>query len=499
MNAQRSLVLVTVDCFRADHAGWLGYERPTTPWLDSMASRALVFSNAIVAGEPTYYSLPAILASRHPLDFGRDVIGLVPREVTLASVLRDNGYATAAFVAGNPYLSGNFGYDTGFDVFENSLGEVVDRSDPGVTAPRVDGRRTLRQRVNRTLRGISYGLGQSQWYEDAYFDFCQRQASGPQSFDELRRFPAAGEIVDRACDWLRQNGSSPFFLWLHLMDPHAPYYPHEDSLQEMGHHDVDADRARYLNAYWNRSDLNLKRLREKLPEILVLYDSALRGVDTQLGRLSQFLGQQRQASDCVFAVTADHGEEFLEHGSRFHAPAAWEELIRVPLLILTSGGTGVVVKEPFSLVNLAPTLLESVGAAIPKQFRGQSWWHLADGSGGREETAEGAIFECVAGCTNPFRSENRLGPRILCVREAHFKMVIDFSSGQETLFDLGNDPGEIAPIATNRMVDVRRRMLRKASGHLAASVTHRDADARVATVLRDLRSGNVLRDDLIPA
>ena len=78
MAAPQSLVLITVDCLRADHVGFLGYRRPTTPFLDSLSAESLVFRNAIAAGAPTYYSFPSIMASRHALALGRDVIGLAP-------------------------------------------------------------------------------------------------------------------------------------------------------------------------------------------------------------------------------------------------------------------------------------------------------------------------------------------------------------------------------------------------------------------------------------
>src|SRR5690349_10495670 len=97
---RKSLILVTVDCLRADDVGFLGYERATTPFLDSLAEVSLVFSNPIVAGTPTYYSFPGIMVSRPPLALGRDVIGLAPKESTIATVLQERGYATAAFVAG---------------------------------------------------------------------------------------------------------------------------------------------------------------------------------------------------------------------------------------------------------------------------------------------------------------------------------------------------------------------------------------------------------------
>src|SRR5258708_2265597 len=110
MQASRSLILITVDCLRADHVGFMGYGRPTTPFLDCLANESTIFRNAVVAGAPTYYSVPAILASRHALAFGRDLIGMAPDENTIASVLQESGFATAAFSAGNPYISDRFGF-----------------------------------------------------------------------------------------------------------------------------------------------------------------------------------------------------------------------------------------------------------------------------------------------------------------------------------------------------------------------------------------------------
>src|SRR6266567_8789503 len=117
----RPLILITVDCFRADHAGFLGYDRPTTPFLDSLASQSLVFRNALATGTPTYYSLPAILASRYPLALGRDLLGIAPDENTIPSVLKEYGFQTAAFSPANPYLSARFGYDQAFDCFRDFL------------------------------------------------------------------------------------------------------------------------------------------------------------------------------------------------------------------------------------------------------------------------------------------------------------------------------------------------------------------------------------------
>src|SRR5579864_1177945 len=132
---KRSLILVTVDCLRADHVGFLGYSRPVTPFLDSLAGSSFVFSNAIAAGAPTYFSFPAIIASRYPLALGRDVLGIAPGEPTIATALRDVGYSTAAFLAGNPYLNARFGYQQGFDTFRDFLDAAL----PGSGLPEEQG------------------------------------------------------------------------------------------------------------------------------------------------------------------------------------------------------------------------------------------------------------------------------------------------------------------------------------------------------------------------
>ena len=103
----------------------------------------------------------------------------------------------------------------------------------------------------------------------------------PGSLDALRRFPAADVIIDHALSWLESIGKRPFFLWLHLMDPHAPYYPKEKALQLMGCDPITPFRARYLNSYWNRSDLGPKKLGGHRDYIVALYDAGIRWVTSR--------------------------------------------------------------------------------------------------------------------------------------------------------------------------------------------------------------------------
>ena len=486
---RRSLVLVTVDCLRADHCGFHGYARPTTPFLDSLAAESFVVPAAVIAGGPTYYSFPAILASRMPLALGSDVIGLAPGEDTLASALREGGYATGAFAAANPYLSSRFGYDQGFDVFRDyrdfdegrQSAPIADRAPLSEPA-------TARGRVNRFAKRAAASLGLSTVYDELYFQYCVRVASSSvRSVEALRRFPGAGVLVDDAQSWLASVGQQPFFLWLHLMEPHSPYYPPEDAFQDFAGRKLSPSRSRYLNEFWNRGDLAAGRLRRHRDAVLELYDAGIRSADRQIARLVEHLKNGGLWEDCVFVLTADHGEEFLEHGGSYHAPVRLtEEIAHVPLMIRVPGQQKTTVgPSPFSQLHLAPTLIDVLDVKAPAGFRGRSLWPNL-----RDEISwdEPAMMECSYGCANPFRVEGRMGARLLGIREGRYKLVFRLEPGAtETLYDLQADPGEQRPINDGSEIETRRRLLRVAQEELAKVAAEREPVARLRSRLRDFR------------
>jgi arylsulfatase A-like enzyme len=487
MQHQKSLVLITVDCLRADHTGFMGYERPTTPFLDQLAGESFVVPSAMVAGAPTYYSLPAIQASRYPLALGRDVLGLAPGEPTLASVLQQAGYATAAFSASNPYISARFGYEQGFEIFQDFLGEeLVPLSNGSDASPSATESRFTQ--LNRNLARWSHSIRPlGRVYDNLYFEYCQRWAAPPpESLDSLRRFPSADVIVDHAIDWIASAAPRPFFLWLHLMDPHAPYYPKEAALEVMGNPKISPWEARYSNSYWNRSDLSAGKLRSHCSDIVALYDAGVRWVDMQVARLVNNLQEAGLWDQSVFALTADHGEEFLEHEGRFHSPSrTGEEVLHVPLLLRVPGAPKRNVNvAPFSLLHLAPTLLDTLGVAAPADFQGTTHWPQLSSAASWDEPA---IAESVGECTNPFRRENRLGSRVLVVRDSLMKLVVHLATGASELYNLNADPGETSPLPPDTEKPIRRKLLEYAKAHVQASLANRRTDARLRARLYDLK------------
>jgi arylsulfatase A-like enzyme len=482
----RSLVLVTVDCLRADHVGFLGYSKPVTPCLDSLAARSVVFADAIVAGAPTYFSFPAILASRYALAFGRDIMGIAPHEPTITSALKDAGYKTAAFVAGNAYLSSRFGYDQGFDTFHDFLDSIPDgQSLPSGSTPASTFNRFVQASASHS--GLSAAA-----YEELYFWYCRwRSVSEDFSMDALRRYPAADVIVDQACSWLHGLAREPFFIWLHLMDPHHPYYPPEAASFALNSR-VSARRACFLNSFWNRRNVPVRRLERYREEVVALYDAGIYWADQQISRLVSTLKQSQLWDDSVFAVTADHGEEFLEHGGRYHSPTSLsEQLIHVPLLLhvpILAGRQRV--QTPFSLLHLAPTLLDALTLPAPANFQGRSFWpQIVTG----EVPSEPVVVECVEACTNPFRRDDRMRPRLMAVRDQSYKLVLNFGDKVDRLYDLKNDPGEHSPLPPGDLSAERARLLRVARKHLQRTRQNQTADLRLRSRLRELQHSVELR------
>jgi len=481
MAKPQSLVLITVDCLRADHVGFMGYDRPTTPFLDSLAAESLIFKNAIVAGAPTYHSLPAIMAARYPLALGRDVLGVSPDEPTIASVLSQMGYTTAAFTAANPYISKRFGYSAGFDTFSDFTEEKkMGTSAHGSTSER---NRQFRGRLNRTLADMSHKFRlMGAVYDELHFRYGQKMASrSAETFDTLRRFPAADLLVSQASNWLKSLAGGPFFLWLHLMDPHGPYYPPQEALDLLGWR-ISPARARYVNSYWLRGGLKTKRLLPYRDEIVGLYDSGIRWVDEQISALAKSLRGLGLWDNCLFAVTADHGEEFLDHGGTAHTPpSVSEEITHVPLLLRVPGGAPRKLSEPFSLLHLAPTLLDALRVPVPEEFSAGSRWKSVECGDWKNSDA---VVECINGCRNPFRGRDRRGDRILAVRESRYKLAINFHSRSEELFDLESDPSETRPLPSNIAKHVRWRLLERARKHIADSLGSRNIGLRIPLLLR---------------
>jgi arylsulfatase A-like enzyme len=356
-----SVVLVTVDSLRPDHVGYHGYDRETTPYLDSLADRASTFSNAYAPVGGTRYAFPSILTSVTPLMHGgHDRVA--ESQTPVAEVFRDAGYRTGGFHS-NLFLSAERGYVRGFDSFFDS------KADPSLAT-------RLRSYARKNLTGTPiYPLLQRA--------YDRVESSGGVNVGAFH--VPAEELTDRAIAWLdAAAGEAPVFCWVHYMDVHHPYLPPAETQRHFREEPVG-----------NRAAVKLRRKLVEEPEeltdaefetVLDLYDAEIRRTDAAIERLVETARDRLDAP--TVAVTADHGEHFLEHGS-FSGAKASDVKCHVPLLVDGWGDAGEY-DDLVGLCDLPPTLLDAAGLNAPSTYRGESLRALvAGGDWSRTEVVGG--------------------------------------------------------------------------------------------------------------
>lgn len=397
-----NVILITIDSLRYDHLGCYGYHRNTSPNIDRLAARGVKFVEAISNGGITSTSFPSIMASALPPLEKDEATTMVKRTTTLAEVLRKAGYQTAAFHS-NPWLSKFYGYDRGFDEFVDNSGMV--------------------RRVETRAKSMG-GLAAKAAHK-----------AGPllrPILTNLHKIPvmSAEEVNSRAISWIESHDGR-LFLWLHYMDVHHPYLPPTEYLGRLCDERVSHRQMKTL--FQKMLGRPPKLSQSEIETLINLYDAEIRYTDEIIGLLVKKLG------DCIpdsyVIVTADHGDEFGEHG-RFGHESVYDGILRVPLIITgpgIKGGTSI--EGQVALINLAPTILDIAGISSPPSFHGKSLLPLIGGKQGNR-----------AGTISTF-TDVRFGETSIAYRVPRWKFIYTESldgSGRvrEEVYHLVNDPGE---------------------------------------------------------
>lgn len=289
-----SVVLITVDTLRADRLEAYGYAPARTPAITLLSTEGVTFENAIVQTPITLPSHATILTGTYPMYHRvQDVVGRLEGVPTLAEWFKGKNYVTGAFV-GSSVLTSHWGLDRGFDTYD---------------------------------------------------DYFPSQGLRQVDFDRLER--KGEEVVDRTLNWLDKNGrSKPFFLWIHLYDPHDPYTPPEPFASQF------KDRP---------------------------YDGEIAYVDWVLERFLSELKQRKLYDSTLIVFTSDHGESLGEHKEAYHGYFVYEASLRVPLIIKLPSGSavgsirkGTRIPNQVRSVDLAPTIVHLLGDRVPATMQGET-------------------------------------------------------------------------------------------------------------------------------
>ncbi len=400
----KSILLVTIDCLRPDHIGLYDYHRNTTPFMDSLGKKGIKYELVFATGSSTPYSFPGLLSSTYPLDYSPIPSMKHPMRETLASVLSKHGFVTAAFHS-NEYTSIRHSYDRGFSTFVDL---VENRPQPEEKPPDSP--------MKRFLKRIP---GARSFYRKV------RKRTSPEK--PVLPYVRAPKTTDTVTNWLsEQSGDTPVFLWVHYMDPHAPFL-----------------FSRFFSEWNNRSSSpppHFPSKRLDFPDqispdehqlIIDLYDAEIKLVDSQLPQLVSKWNSV--FPDSIITITADHGEEFLEHGSYSHTAKLFDELIHVPLIIVGVEGQKKVNTDLVSLLDIPPTLLDVNGFPPEKRFLGQSIFST------NYEPRDYIIAETMESAGRV--SMNGTGNQKVAIRARKWKFIYE-TEGPPQFYDLVKDSRE---------------------------------------------------------
>ena len=309
-----NILLVTIDTLRADRIG-----AGVAPNLDRLAASGLRFTAARSAVPLTLPSHTTILTGLLPPAHGvreNGVDALDERHPTVARLLKDAGYQTAAFI-GADVLDRRFGLARGFDVYDDRIPR-----DPNATE-RLEAERRASVVVDHALAWL-----------DAQTLEAQHSAPDVQHPSPSTQHPA------------------PFFLWMHLYDPHAPYEPPPEF----------ASRARTLQS----------RDRDgHTAELDARYDGEVAYADAEIARVFTRLRDRELLSRTLIVVAGDHGEGLGDHGERTHGMLVYDSTLRVPLLVVGPGIAPGARDDAVSLADIAPSILRAAGATPPAEMHGR--------------------------------------------------------------------------------------------------------------------------------
>jgi len=365
-----NVIIYLVDALRPDHLGLYGYVRDTSPFLDELVKDGVVLNNAFSLSSWTRSSVGTLFTSLYPSSHGainRDSI-LKKSVVTISEVLKNKGYKNAAFLANGNIFGNGLNFDQGFDAFS-------------------------------AIEGKSYRHGSGQ------------------------------EIVDAVIPWLRENQTAPFFLYIHTVDSHDPYFA-PPYLRKLF---IDSK-------IFNERESQVIYSRPHISKFINHYDATVRYSDLIFKKFWDALNELDLVKNSLIIFLADHGEEFLEHGGLHHGGRLFNEQVRIPVIFWIPHMSKLKprVDSYFSTLDIAPTILSMLGIPPPPIWQGKSILPMMTGD---VPDTEGKDL---------YFSEELDKFKLYGIRNDKFHYILSLKPDfEESLFNLITDPYEKENLVEN--------------------------------------------------
>jgi arylsulfatase A-like enzyme len=382
-----NVLLIGVDTLRPDHLGCYGYGRRTSPNIDKLASRGVVCERTVSQSSWTLPSFASVFTSLYPMQHGAGALRTKMRSTfpTLASLLSDAGYTTAAIIS-SPILDAATGVARGFQ----------------------------------------------------YYDVRQ---GGPMR--------TADEVTERALEWMDSGHGQPLCLFLHYWDPHDPYSPPPpyDTVFDPSYNGGLGNSVNLRTLGFSSAAQVGVTLSEEsgrisdadLAHAIALYDGEIAFADSMIGELFKGMEERGLLDNTLIVLFSDHGEEFFEHNGVGHGHTLYNEVIRVVLVFAYPGHVpaGTRIANQVRSIDVTPTILDLLGLAGSAGFEGVSLVPLFEG--GEQVRGSGtALFPPGVAYSEGLRE----GPEKKAVTAYPWKLTYELATTEEVLFDLEHDPGE---------------------------------------------------------
>lgn len=375
-----ALILITIDTLRPDHMSVYGYARATTPRLESWAARGTVFEQAFTYWPKTRGSFIAMMTGRTAGESGYsakhpEVHSFNP---TLAETLQKEGYETAAFVD-NANVAGSLGFSRGFNTYVETWADA-----------------TLKDEVARTEA-----------------------------------------ITKRGVEFIQSKGAKDgYFLWLHYVNPHAPYTPPAPFDAAFTDRPGKDRTLKVVDGFFGgvaRQWAEAMPGKTKLSDFVNAYDGEIAYSDVQVDEVLRALETLGGLARATVIISSDHGESLGEHDYYFdHGANLFDPVQRVPFILLGRGARPGRSQVLVSTLDIMPTLLDAARVSFPSGLAGRSVLPFA---AGRSESTRGTLF-----------GENDRGHQgIWDLRHKLIDPDPRAAKSVRQLYDRVEDPGETRP------------------------------------------------------
>jgi arylsulfatase A-like enzyme len=305
-NSRPNIIVIVLDATRPDHLSCYGYNNIRTPNIDNIARKGIKFTNALSTSCWTVPAISSLFTSLYPISHGchAEHLYLQERNLTLAEILRQAGYFTAGFIS-NGWLHSRFGFNQGFQLYDDKVNEA---------------NKIERNAIN-TNKAIKAQL--------------------------------------------RNGVKKPFFLFVHYIEPHIPYFSHPSN---------QLSTPEEENIIKESLSRQMKLGQGPSPELINLYDGEIAFLDYHIGELLKFLNEKDMLKNTIIILTADHGEFLGEHDLLTHCFALYDQVLKVPLIISypTAFPQNETCHQLVSINDILPTILDACGIKFDGEIAGKS-------------------------------------------------------------------------------------------------------------------------------